>query len=155
MDTSLHSDILPTQPRDIIAQTGFFSPLEPEQLEKVASLCGRRSIPKGSPVYLLGDPADDFFVLVDGVVRFSLRFGHAQASAGEIIRCGDVFGWAALIEGTVSRIATAHCLTPCTVLSIDGGALLSLMESDNVLGYRLMKRLNALISGNLKHFVAG
>lgn len=144
-----------TDPRDTLARTDFFTPLDAEQLDAVAGLCVQRVFSKGTTIYQIGDSADDFFVLTDGVVRFFLCLGYANSSAGEIIHCGDVFGWASLIEGSRSRLATAHCLTACRIFSIRGEALLELMESDKELGYALMKNLNALISGNLSHFVAG
>lgn len=142
-------------PHDVIAQTDFFTSLNEEQLVQIARLCRPQSFAKGTPVYRLGEPTDGFYVLVDGIVRFSLGLDRTHASAGEIIRCGDVFGWAALIDGAPARLATAHCITDCNVLTMNGSQLLQLMEADNVMGYRLMKRLNALISGNLNHFVAG
>ena len=142
-------------PLEVIAQTAFFAALNKQQLAQIAPLCQPQSFAKGTPVYRLGEPTDAFYVLVDGVVRFSLGIDGAHASAGEIIRCGDVFGWAALIEGATTRLATAHCITDCNVLAMNGKQLLHLMEADNTMGYRLMKKLNALISGNLNHFVAG
>lgn len=144
-----------TDCRDIIAQTEFFAALTGEQHAQVAGISRLQQFPKGEPVYRKGDPPDAFYVLTDGIVRFSLHLGQAHASAGEIIRCGEVFGWAALVEPATARLATAHCLTDASVLSIDGARLLALMESDSALGYRIMKRLNALISGNFNHFVAG
>lgn len=144
-----------TDPRDVLTRTGFFSPLSAGQLDQVATLCMQRAFSKGTTIYRIGESPDEFFVLVDGVVRFSLCLGHANTSAGEIISRGDVFGWASLIEGARVRLATAHCLTPCRVFSLRGADLLGLMEQDKELGYALMKNLNALISGNLSHFVAG
>jgi toluene monooxygenase system ferredoxin subunit len=88
-------------------------------------------------------------------VRFTLGVGGRETSAGEIIRPGDVFGWAALVEGTQRRIATAYCLTPCEVLALPGSRLLRLMEEDHSLGYCLMKQLAILLTRELKTFAAG
>ena len=41
---------------------------------------------------MLGNPANDFYVLADGMVRFTLGLGKGATSAGEIIRRGQVFG---------------------------------------------------------------
>lgn len=142
-------------PHEVVGETAFFATLDKQQLARVAQLCQTQSFAKGTPVYRLGEPTNAFYILVDGAVRFSLGLDRAHASAGEIIRCGDVFGWAALIEGAPTRLATAHCITDCIVMAMNGKQLLHLMEADNTMGYRLMKKLNALISGNLNHFVAG
>lgn len=94
-------------------------------------------------------------MLAEGMVRFTLGFGKRETSAGEIIRRGDVFGWAALVEGYSRRIATAYCLTPCTVVAIDGARLHALMESDHDMGYAVMKKLAVLLTSELTTFAAG
>jgi toluene monooxygenase system ferredoxin subunit len=94
-------------------------------------------------------------VLVDGMVRFTIGLGSRQTHAGQILKRGEVFGWAALVETAPKRIASALAITPCTVLAINGNQLLILMNQDHTLGYRLMSQLNALITGNLTAFASG
>jgi toluene monooxygenase system ferredoxin subunit len=114
-----------------------------------------RSFPGDTRIYTVGDAVDDFYVLADGMVRFTLGLGKRDTSAGEIIRRGEVFGWAPLVEGHARRIATAYCLTPCEVIAIDGAALNELMEGDSALGYALMKKLAVLLTSELVAFAAG
>lgn len=111
--------------------------------------------PQDTRIYNLGDDADDFFVLADGMVRFTLGLGKRETSAGEIIRRGDVFGWAALIESAQKRIATAFCLTACEVIALNGNELIALMEGDHSLGYSVMKQLSVLLTSELTSFAAG
>lgn len=140
---------------DLLADTGFFGELTPAQLERVAELCSLQRYPEGALVYSLGSPASTFYVLVEGMVRFTIVMGARQAAAGQLIRRGEVFGWAALVEPTPGRIASAACVSPCAVLGIDGKQLLALAENDHSIGYRIMKQLSALISANLTSFAAG
>jgi CRP/FNR family transcriptional regulator, cyclic AMP receptor protein len=139
----------------VLGQARFFSGLSKPQLERVAALGRARSFPQDTRIYTVGDAVDDFYVLADGMVRFTLGLGKRETSAGDIIRRGDVFGWAPLVEGHARRIATAYCLTPCEVVAIDGGALTRLMESDPGLGYALMKKLAVLLTSELVAFAAG
>jgi toluene monooxygenase system ferredoxin subunit len=88
-------------------------------------------------------------------VRFTLGVDKRDTSGGEIMRSGDVFGWAALVPGHTRRIATAHCLTRCEAIAIDGAALTALMDADPSLGYPLMKALAALLTSELVAFAAG
>ena len=145
----------PRAPVVILSQTDFFAGLAPYQLQRVSAISGLREIGEGCTIYNLGEPARDFYVLVEGMVRFAIGSGNRSASAGDILRRGQVFGWAALAPNAKHRIATATCLTPCTVLAIDGNALDELMEQDHSLGYRIMKQLNLLITGTLTAFAAG
>ena len=139
----------------VLAQARFFSGLARGQLERVAALATRRAFSRDTRIYVVGDPVNDFYVLADGMVRFTLGLGKRETSAGEIIRRGDVFGWAPLVEGHPRRIATAYCLTSCELIAIEGAALYALMESDAPLGYSLMKQLAVLLTSELVAFAAG
>ena len=139
----------------VLQQARFFSGLTSAQLERVAALGSLRTFSQDTRIYVVGDVVDDFYVLADGMVRFTLGLGKRETSAGDIIRRGEVFGWAPLVEGHARRIATAYCLTPCEVIAIDGAALIALMESDSGMGYALMKKLAVLLTSELVAFAAG
>jgi CRP-like cAMP-binding protein len=139
----------------VLEQARFFSGLDKAQLERVATLGRARSFAQDTRVYTVGDPVDDFYVLADGMVRFTLGLGKRDTAAGDIIRRGDVFGWAPLVEGHARRIATAYCLTPCEVIAIEGSALTRLMAADTSVGYALMKKLAVLLTSELVAFAAG
>ena len=141
--------------RELLGEARFFGALSAAQLERLAALGRVQSYPQDTRIYMIGDAVDDFYVLAEGMVRFTLGLGKRETSAGEIIRRGDVFGWAALVEGYSRRIATAYCLTPCTVVALDGAQLQALMESDHGLGYAVMKKLAVLLTSELTTFAAG
>ena len=143
------------KPAEILGQARFFSGLTQPQLERVAGLARARSFPQDTRIYTVGDAVDHFYVLADGMVRFTLGLGKRDTAAGDIIRRGDVFGWAPLVEGHTRRIATAYCLTACSVVAIDGAELTALMEADLGLGYALMKKLAVLLTSELVAFAAG
>ena len=140
---------------EILAYTAFFSKLTPRQLDQVSQLFRFEEYPQDSSIYSLSEPAADFYVLVNGMVRFTIGLGDRRTYAGQILKRGEVFGWAALVESAQKRIATALCITPCTVLAINGDQLLILMDQDHSLGYRIMTQLNVLITGNLTAFASG
>ena len=139
----------------LLAQARFFSGLSKDQLERVASLARLRSFPQDTRIYTIGDAVDYFYVLAEGMVRFTLGLGKRDTTAGDIIRRGDVFGWAPLVEGHTRRIATAYCLTACSVVAINGSELVALMDAELGLGYALMKKLAVLLTSELTSFAAG
>ena len=139
----------------VLAEARFFSGLTDAQRAQVAALARVRTFPQDTRIYTIGDAVDDFYVLAEGMVRFTLGLGKRETSAGDIIRRGDVFGWAPLVEGQPRRIATAYCLTACAVVAIDGAGLMALMESEASLGYALMKKLAVLLTSELVAFAAG
>ena len=146
---------LAADPAGVLAGARFFSGLTDEQRAQVAALARVRTFPQDTRIYTIGDAVDDFYVLAEGMVRFTLGLGKRETSAGDIIRRGDVFGWAPLVEGQPRRIATAYCLTACAVVAIDGAGLMALMESEASLGYALMKKLAVLLTSELVAFAAG
>ena len=140
---------------EVLGRARFFSGLDRRRVARVAALGRTEQYPADTRIYSLGDPAGDFYVLADGRVRFTLGVGRHEASAGEINRCGDVFGWAALVETTQRRIATACALTVCEVVAIRTESLTAYMASDPKVGYHLMKQLVVLLTSDLVAFMAG
>ena len=139
----------------VLGQARFFSGLSKAQLERVAALGRMRTFPQDTRIYTIGDAVDYFYVLAEGMVRFTLGLGKRDTTAGDIIRRGDVFGWAPLVEGRTRRIATAYCLTACSVVAVVGGELMALMDADLGLGYAIMKKLAVLLTSELTSFAAG
>jgi CRP-like cAMP-binding protein len=154
VNAALESALAPAD-LEVLGQARFFSGLDGAQLRRIGALARVERYPADTRIYSLGDAVDDFYVLADGMVRFTLGLGKRDTAAGDIIRRGDVFGWAPLVEGHARRIATAYCLTPCEVIAIEGGALTRLMETDAALGYALMKKLAVLLTSELVAFAAG
>ena len=147
--------LAPVSAGAVLRQARFFAGLAPLQLDRVAALARIERFPQETRIYTLGDSAEDFYVLATGMVRFTLGLGKRETSAGEIIRRGDVFGWAALVAGAKKRIATAFCLTSCEVIALDGNALRALMDGDHSLGYAIMTQCSVLLTGELTSFAAG
>jgi toluene monooxygenase system ferredoxin subunit len=124
----------------------LFNGLNPSVLEKLVGLAKRESHPAGALLYRPGDPADDFFVLDSGRIEFLIGRGDRAAPGGFMLNKGEVFGWAALLEGYAARIASARCLEDAALLRINGKAALRVLESDPASGFAVMRRLAALIA---------
>jgi toluene monooxygenase system ferredoxin subunit len=129
----------------------LFNGLNSLILEKLSSLARRESHPAGAVLYKPGDPADDLYVLDSGRIEFLVGRGDRAAPGGFMLRKGEVFGWAALLEGYPARIASARCVEDSSVLRINGRAVLGVLEGDPAAGFAVMRRLSALIA----RFLAG
>ena len=154
-DASAAARTLGEPERALLARGRFFGKLAPAQLERLAASGRVLAFPQDTRIYTIGDEVDDFYVLAEGTVRFTLGLGKRETAAGDIIRRGDVFGWAALVEGYSRRIATAYCLTPCEVVALDGAKLRAFMDGDPQAGYLVMKQLAVLLTSELTAFAAG
>ena len=142
-------------PFSVLRQAPFFTGLSDAQLHAITLIARPEDWAQHSRIYNIGDPVKSLYVLLDGKVRFAIGVGGRNTSAGDVLERGQVFGWAALVPEAQGRIATASCVTDCRVLAIDGTRLLTLMDADHTMGYRIMKQLNLLITGTFTSFAAG
>ncbi len=124
----------------------LFNGLPPQLLEKLGGLAKREGHPAGAVLYRPGDPAEDFFVLDSGRVEFLVGRGERTAPGGFMLKKGEVFGWAALLDGYPARIASARCLEASSLLRINGKSALRVLESDPAAGFAVMRRLAGLIA---------
>jgi CRP-like cAMP-binding protein len=138
-----------------LGRVGFFAEFDDQQRARIATASNLVHLNMGQQVYEIGDPANIFYVLVEGTILFSLAVGQRQAAAGQVIGHGEVFGWAALVEPGQPRKGSAAAMSRCTALSIDGAALVAMADADHSFGYVLMRAVNKIITGTLTAFVAG
>jgi toluene monooxygenase system ferredoxin subunit len=138
-----------------LSRVGFFDGFSDEQRARIASVSNLVHFRMGEQVYEIRDPANIFYVLVDGTILFSLAVGQRQATAGQVIGHGEVFGWAALVAPGQPRKGSASAMSACTALAIDGAALVAMADADHSFGYLLMRAVNKIITGTLTAFVAG
>ena len=136
---------------DLAAMTALdvgelFNGLDASILQKLAELAQRESHEAGAMLYRPGDPAEDFYILDSGRVEFLIGRGERTAPGGFMLKKGEVFGWAALLDGYPARIASARCLEASSVLRINGKAALAVLEKDPAAGFVVMRRLAALIA---------
>jgi CRP/FNR family transcriptional regulator, cyclic AMP receptor protein len=94
----------------IVAGVPIFAKLEPRSLEAVATLAKVVAVPAETVLLREGEPAEHFYVIVDGTVRVE-RLGRFVRS----MSAGGFLGEVALVEAT-ERTATATCATDCELL---------------------------------------
>ena len=124
----------------------LFTGIAGETLGAIIALARKEEFGSGTTVYDIGDAAGDFFILESGRVEFLIGREERMSAAGFMLRKGEVFGWAALLENQPHRIARATCLEPSQLLRINGNQALELLAKDPAAGYLVMRRLASLIA---------
>ena len=134
--------------RTYLGQLSFFSGLAPEQLDQLASFASATRYNAQQRVFKSDTDADKFYIVRDGKVGVEI-----PAIAGEPLRIqtlgnGGVLGWSWLIP-PYRWLFDARALVPSDIIVMDGARLREKCETDNALGYQLMKRFAVLMAERL------
>ena len=150
-DVTVEGDAIFVDAQGALNVGELFNGIANATLEALAQLGREEKYAVGDVLYKPGDPADDFFVLESGRIAFQVVRGERANPAGFMLNRGEVFGWAALLEGHPHRIASALALQDSVVLRLSGKQALGILEADPASGFVVMRRLSSLIA----RFLAG
>ncbi|MDP9227339.1 MAG: MFS transporter [Actinomycetota bacterium] len=91
-----------------------------QTLESIASVMTEESVGAGTDIVREGEPADDFFVVLEGELEV-LSAGETGARSRRVnsLGPGDYFGEIGLLEG-IPRTASVRSITPARVYRIPG-----------------------------------
>ena len=67
-----------------------------------------------------------------------------------MLRKGEVFGWAALLEDQPRRIAKPACVEKSTLLRLNGEEVLRVLSEEPASGYVVMRQLSMLITKHMR-----
>ena len=129
MDNRARAKVLALEPRVLALQKlGIFVSAPRPTLEKLARDSTEISVPAGTALVREGEPADAFYVLVDGQADVSAKGEAAEAHHLRTLGAGDYFGEIGLLE-SIPRTATVTAITPAKLYKIDGPAFLDALTN--------------------------
>lgn len=130
--------------------------LSADQARAVMSLGSRRSLPHGSELFHLGDPAEHLYLIERGTIRLTLPMqvrGSAENVLVEERSAGETVGWSALIPPyRFTLSATAAVRTE--VIAISRDALRAYFASHPEVGTVVSLNVAAVIGQRLQVFQA-
>ena len=124
----------------------LFAGLPEALLTNLEQLAVKQEFKAGQDVYRVGDPAENFYVLQSGRIEFLIGRDERTSAAGFILKKGELFGWAALIDTMPTRIARATCHEDSVVLCLNGAQTLKVLESAPASAYAVMRKLCTVIT---------
>jgi toluene monooxygenase system ferredoxin subunit len=151
-DVTVEGDAIYVDSQSALGAAELFRGIAGGTQEALAKLAKREELADGAVIYRRGDPAEDFFVLESGRVEFQIGRDERTDPAGFVLQKGEVFGWAALLDGHPQRIASARALEKAVVLRVNGKAAIKLLESDPASGFLVVRQLASVIA---RFFVGG
>ena len=123
-----------------------FQMVSDDMLRDIAKLAKGRSHARGDLLYDWGDAADDIYIVASGSVQHLLKAQPEDAEVEKVMRGGDVFGWAAVLEGQRRRLAKTVCLERTELIQINGQALMDLIKQSPTTGDVIMSRFATMIT---------
>jgi len=129
-----------------IKQSALFTGTSMDFVKKFMDICELSSHKKGEVLFRENDPADFFFILLNGRVKLSI--GEPQQVVYNAERNGEAFGWSSLIGGKVYS-ASAECLEPTKLLKTASDELSRILEADAENGMIFFKQLAASLGNRL------
>ena len=123
-----------------------FQTVSDELLQDIAKLAHAQSYARGDLIYDMGDEADDIYIVSSGSVQHVMKTGGDGTSVEQVMGSGDVFGWAAVLEGGRSRLAKTVSLERTDVIRINGEGLMALIRRSPANGDVIMSRFATMIT---------
>ncbi len=127
----------------------FLKDLPPPILKKLADSGMVMRFPAGQRIFIEGDPANRFYLIVTGTVVLSAPASEGRSVTLQTIGAGDVLGWSWLIP-PYSWLFDATAETDVEAIFFYGTRLREECESDHDLGYELMKRMGTIVVHRLQ-----
>lgn len=92
----------------------------------------------GTCLFRAGEPVDTFYMVIMGQVALTVELNPDIDVILENIQSGRTFGSSALISGGPAAY-TAVCQEPCETITLSGPRMQQLFETNQELGFYLMK----------------
>jgi CRP-like cAMP-binding protein len=131
-----------------IKQSDLLLGLDKHFIQKFVETGIKETHPKGFKLFLEGDPAEYFFIMVKGGIRLSL--GNQNRTTYLVNHAGEAFGWSSLV-GMDKYTASAECVKETMVIRFTREFFTDIVEADPVNGMHFFKHLARMLGNRLIH----
>lgn len=116
---------------------GLFSGLSEETIHSFLKHADIVRRPKGEMLYLQGDPAETFYILLEGVISIYIESQDGHETLVNIAIAGDIFGKSALLDHAYYE-SNAQVLEDAVLLSVSAKSIKEQSLSNPHLAYNLL-----------------
>jgi CRP/FNR family transcriptional regulator, dissimilatory nitrate respiration regulator len=106
----------------ILMRAPLFRAMGPEITHSIVQNRPARRYARGEPIFQQGDPAESFFVVIEGWVKLYRERENGDQVVVAIFAAGESFAEAAMFLGG-RYPASAEAVSPARIIRIDGAAL--------------------------------
>ena len=127
--------------KDHVAASGFFKSCTPEQIEALAGIAIQRSFQKGQTIFVEGEAASCFYVLISGRVKIYKLSPEGKEQILHFFEQGEAFAEAAVFSGR-KYPAFAGCIEETTTLQFPRLEFLELIKRDPSMAMLMLAELS-------------
>jgi CRP/FNR family transcriptional regulator len=116
--------------RDTIKRLFHFRLLDDEQLDAMAAICNIRSYPAGDLIFMQGEEAHCFYILLGGKVQIYKISREGKEMILHLFGPGDIFAEVPVFSGIPNYPANSLCTEDVQVLAIEGKGFKALVQEN-------------------------
>ena len=132
----------------VLQECPFFSGFSEAHLKFIAANARDVQFPERHYIFREGDPANEFYVIRDGLVSVELSIPNRGATTVQTVDKGEILGWS-WVSPPYRWHFNARTLLPTHALVWDASWLRAKCNEDHDLGYEMLKRFVDLIATRL------
>jgi CRP-like cAMP-binding protein len=141
---------------EFLSRAELFEGLNGDGVRQLAAIGRSRTLAAGEYVFLLGDRADDLYVVVKGQVDLCFPMalgGIVKDITVESVGAGKALGWSALVRPYRFTLA-ARATEPSEVVGFPRQELLQVFDASPAVAYRVVIKLAEVVGFRLLTFQA-
>jgi len=137
---------------ELLRRYPLFAGQNAYMLGEIARLCEEVPIPSGEWVFHESEPANRFFLVLEGSIDLTLIVspgGETQhITTTSAIEPGEILGWSAVVPPHQYKLG-ARAAKDSRLLAIDGPGLRQLLDDNPAFGYPFLQQIVAVVSERL------
>jgi CRP/FNR family cyclic AMP-dependent transcriptional regulator len=141
-DMSTKAESLPIELAEV-AEHPFLRGLGEAHLKSLATCAMRRRFAAGEVIFRAGDPANRFYLLIQGKVTLTTEYNERTITV-QNIGAGDVLGWSWLFPPYYTHYE-ARAIEATEAMFFYGTRLRDLCDDDHDLGYEILRRISETV----------
>ena len=129
--------------KDDLRHSPLFAGLTDEQLGKVGAIARPVTLPAEASVFLQGNAAEAFYLLVEGAVKVTKTFRDGRSATIRYVRAGETFGESVLFNDTYP--SSTETMEPSRLCLFDTSAFRNLVLAEPELALLIIAAMAKLL----------
>ncbi|AGH97659.1 Crp/Fnr family transcriptional regulator [Micavibrio aeruginosavorus] len=126
-----------------LKKASLFQNFDSESLEQLAEFCHEKTYPKGRDLFIMGDKADAFFIILQGWVKLYRPTRDGEETIIHVFGPGESFAEAAVFNDSKTYPVNAQAIEDTIVAEIPRNFFVHKIEADSRFALRMLAAIAA------------